>query len=406
MHNTFAGVVAVAAARSASSPGPAQGLRAAGAAPGGERARDQGASGGWARRQEGGRAGRRGERLAGQRTAGVLRALPGKVHPPGRGRRGHVQGRRGRPAEASAAARALHGRPLRQRREGNGRRPGRRCRPRQRLAAGGAHPPIPCWPCAASRGTDARAGCMRRVQVQAAAPIDLQAVMVFEHGAAPKWVGQDGVDAHGLLVDRLGVCGEVTLLVHASGNRLQLQLCYNSDLHRDDSATRMLHHLANLLGDCVTHSQTPCRQLSLLDAPERRKVVQEWNSTARRFPHRKLLHQLVEEQAKRTPDATALVMAGDRLSYKDMMSRADQLASKLRQHGVRPGVMVAMLVDRSFEMIIGLLAVLQAGAAYVPIDGGYPVQRIEYILDDTEAPVMLILSSTSHKVRPYDSNIA
>ena len=133
---------------------------------------------------------------------------------------------------------------------------------------------------------------------------------------------------------------------------------------------------------------------SILTDAERRELLVEWNSTAVAYPGKELsLHQLIEEQAGRTPDQVALVFEQQSLTYGELNRRANQLAHHLRGLGVGPDVLVGLLVERSLEMIVGLLGILKAGGAYVPIDTTFPQDRIAFMLTDANAKVLLTQTS-------------
>ena len=111
--------------------------------------------------------------------------------------------------------------------------------------------------------------------------------------------------------------------------------------------------------------------------------------TAREYPDDRCVHELFEAQAANVPDAIAVVFDDDQLSYGELNRRANQLAHHLRELGVRPDSRVAICVERSFEMIVGLLAILKAGGAYVPLDPDYPIERLRFMLEDA-SPVALL----------------
>ncbi|HEY6248404.1 MAG TPA: amino acid adenylation domain-containing protein [Candidatus Angelobacter sp.] len=129
--------------------------------------------------------------------------------------------------------------------------------------------------------------------------------------------------------------------------------------------------------------------LDVLPLRERRQVLQEWNDTRREFPDHACVHDLFEEQVRRTPEAVALVYEDADLSYSELNARANRVAHYLRSIGVKPDTRVAICVDRSFEMMVGLLGVLKAGGAYLPMDPGYPVDRLSYMLQNSAATVLL-----------------
>jgi amino acid adenylation domain-containing protein len=133
----------------------------------------------------------------------------------------------------------------------------------------------------------------------------------------------------------------------------------------------------------------PLGSLEVLPAAERRQVVEEWNRTDAAFPVARCVHELIEAQAGRTPEAVALVFEGEELTYAELDRRANRIANHLRGLGVGPDVRVALCVERSADMVVGLLGVLKAGGAYVPLDPEYPAERLAYMLQDSGAAVLL-----------------
>ncbi|MDF0607195.1 amino acid adenylation domain-containing protein, partial [Neisseriaceae bacterium TC5R-5] len=131
------------------------------------------------------------------------------------------------------------------------------------------------------------------------------------------------------------------------------------------------------------------QQLSILPAREREQVLVDFNATAAPYPQQALIHQLFEQQAARAPAAIALRYGDEELSYSELNRRANQLAHRLIALGIRPDDRVAICVERSLEMVVGLLGILKAGGAYVPLDPSYPVERLAYMLTDSE-PVALL----------------
>src|ERR1700743_2144674 len=129
--------------------------------------------------------------------------------------------------------------------------------------------------------------------------------------------------------------------------------------------------------------------IDLLGGEERQKVLHEWNATEAEYPAEKCLHELFEEQGERTPDAVGVVYEGEQLSYGELNRRANQLAHYLNGAGIGPEDIVAIAVPRSVEMMVCLLGVLKAGAAYLPLDPEYPSERLEWMLEDASAPILL-----------------
>ncbi|MGW4347588.1 amino acid adenylation domain-containing protein [Streptomyces sp. NPDC004690] len=170
---------------------------------------------------------------------------------------------------------------------------------------------------------------------------------------------------------------------------LLLRLDYNTDLHDASTVRRMLSHLTTLLHEAVRAPRRPVAELPLLDAGERELVLHTWNRTEEDFPAHLGIHQLVEAQAARTPDALAVSCGGVFVTYRDLDERANQLAHHLRDRGVGTESRVAICLERSVEMVIAMLAVLKAGGAYVPLDPEYPAERLGYLLTDSDTQVLI-----------------
>ncbi|HEY7770022.1 amino acid adenylation domain-containing protein, partial [Longimicrobium sp.] len=167
-------------------------------------------------------------------------------------------------------------------------------------------------------------------------------------------------------------------------------LSYNTDLFDRSTAERMARHLERVLGQVAADPDVRLSELDLLDAAERRLVVEEWNATRAPHPAAGLcIHQLIEAQVERSPDAAAVVHDGETLTYRELNGRANRLARHLRRLGVGPEARVAVCLERSLEMVVSVLAVLKAGGAYVPLDPEYPAERLAFMLADSASEVLL-----------------
>src|ERR1019366_6769449 len=130
--------------------------------------------------------------------------------------------------------------------------------------------------------------------------------------------------------------------------------------------------------------------LSLLNEAERHRVLVEWNATAASYPHDLCVHELFEGQVARTPDAVAVECDGEVISYAELNARSNRLAHYLRRLGVKPDDRVGICVERSVDLVVGVLATLKAGGAYVPLDPSYPPERLGYMLADSSPVAMLV----------------
>lgn len=199
----------------------------------------------------------------------------------------------------------------------------------------------------------------------------------------------------GLHVEEVAVDSETTefdlvLGFAACAGGLHATLTYNTDLFRPGTAQRMLRHLARLLEQVTVHPDVRLSALSLLDDPERHEVLTEWNDTATVSPPDRCLHELFEDQVARTPAAVAVVSGQGVLSYEDLNARANRLARALQRAGVRAEVRVGLCVERTLEMIVGVLGVLKAGGAYVPLAPDHPAERLAFMLRDAGVSVLVI----------------
>ncbi|HLH25147.1 MAG TPA: amino acid adenylation domain-containing protein [Chloroflexota bacterium] len=164
---------------------------------------------------------------------------------------------------------------------------------------------------------------------------------------------------------------------------------YDPDLFEAETIARMVGHFQALLEGVVVDPDRPIGTLPLLSDAERQQLLVEWNATAAPYPRDVCLHDLVEQQVARTPDAVAVAFEGEGVSYRELDARANRLAHYLQRQGVGPDVLVGLCLERSVEMVVALLGVLKAGGAYLPLDPTYPHDRLAFMLDEAAPPVVL-----------------
>lgn len=202
-----------------------------------------------------------------------------------------------------------------------------------------------------------------------------------------------GLTLNPLEVDSGTTHFDLTLHIADTGHELIATLAYNTDLFEAATIIRMLRHFQTLLETACAFPDRRLSELSLLTEADREQIVVEWNDTRSYQPNKLCIHQLFEAQAERTPEAIAIVFEDQQLTYKQLNCQANRLAHHLRTLGVGPEVSVGICLERSLEMVIGLLAILKAGGVYVPLDPGYPKERLAFMLKDAQAPVLLTQES-------------
>ena len=199
----------------------------------------------------------------------------------------------------------------------------------------------------------------------------------------------DGLSATSLTVTGGAAKFDLTLSLHEGAGELKGWLEYNTDLFDAATTRRMLGHFENLLQGIVANPEKPLSELPLLTPSERQQLLQEWNDTRRSYPQDSAVHDLFAAQVVRTPDAVAVVFNENQMTYAELNRDANRLGHYLQTLGIGPGTLVGVCVERSLKMIVALLGVLKAGGAYVPLDPAYPKDRLAFMLEDTQTPVLL-----------------
>ncbi|HEY0738822.1 MAG TPA: amino acid adenylation domain-containing protein, partial [Herpetosiphonaceae bacterium] len=188
-------------------------------------------------------------------------------------------------------------------------------------------------------------------------------------------------------VEKTSARFDLTLSLSETAEGLRVMAEYKTDLFAATTVERLLGHYQTLLEAIAVDIDQPISRLPLLTQPEAQQL-QAWNS-ATTFPIHQCLHHLVEAQARQTPGALAVVLGEESLTYHDLSRRSHQLAHHLRALGAGPGQLVGVMMERSLDLLVGLLGVLKAGAAYVPLDPTYPLDRLSFIVADAQPQVLL-----------------
>ena len=188
---------------------------------------------------------------------------------------------------------------------------------------------------------------------------------------------------------------DLTMTIGEVGGTYVVNVNYCTDLFRQETIERMMAHFQKLLTAAVATPSIQLSDLTTLSNEEQRKLLEDFNDTVVSYPVEKTVIDLIEEQVTKTPEATAIVYEGTTLSFQELNERANQLAGYLTDQGIRPDDLVGICINRSLEMIVGILGILKAGGAYLPIDPDYPQSRIEYMLEDSGVKVVLSAADCS-----------
>ncbi|MEG5173413.1 amino acid adenylation domain-containing protein [Microcoleus sp. B3-D7] len=227
----------------------------------------------------------------------------------------------------------------------------------------------------------------------------------FEYETKPEKYGESGVS---FFLDRQDACVEpfqLKLSGLSRGNCLIAEFRYDSALFEAEDVKRLSQHFQAVLESALKNPQIPISQLNILSDRDRHQLLVEFNQTQKDYPTDKCVHQLFEEQADRTPDNIAVVFENQQINYRELNDRANQLAHHLQKQGVEPESIVGICVDRSLEIIVGMLGILKAGAAYLPIDPATPADRKALMLEDAQVQVLLTQQRLAESLPKTQVNI-
>ncbi|NET74400.1 MAG: AMP-binding protein, partial [Sphaerospermopsis sp. SIO1G2] len=194
-------------------------------------------------------------------------------------------------------------------------------------------------------------------------------------------------------------------VIAVPGEQLLLNISYDTSKFASNTIERMTGHFINLLSAIVETPKARIKELPILTAKEEQKILTEWNKTETEYPVDKCIHQIFAEQVAKTPDATAVVYGKEEITYTELNEKANQLAHYLHSLGVKANSLVGISVERSVEMIVGLLGILKAGGAYVPLDPEYPQERLTAIIEDAEIETILTTAKVAKNLPENQAKI-
>jgi amino acid adenylation domain-containing protein len=239
---------------------------------------------------------------------------------------------------------------------------------------------------------------------------DLSRQPIFQVFLALQNVPQERLELPGLSVASVEIDGvtakfDLSLYVQETEQGLRGQFEYATDLFEGSTVERLAGHFERLLGGIAADPDCRLSEFVLLGEAERHLLTAEWNATAAAYPQDKCIHGLIAERAARTADAVALIYEDRQLSFTELDRRSNQLAHYLRAFGVGPELVVGLCVERSIEMVVGLLGILKAGAAYLPLDPSYPQERLKYMLADASAAVVVTRAGLIGQLPEHDGRV-
>ncbi|HEU4507795.1 MAG TPA: amino acid adenylation domain-containing protein [Pyrinomonadaceae bacterium] len=230
-------------------------------------------------------------------------------------------------------------------------------------------------------------------------------VMFLLQNAPMEALELPGLTLNNFDVETRNAMFDLSLSAFESGEQLSLSFEYDTDLFDESTIVRMGEHFQRLLERIVDQPEKQVSDLSLLSAAEVHKLLREWNDTSAEFPRDLCIHRWFEAQVLQTPENVAVIAGDDALTYAELNRRANQLAHYLKQFGVGPEARVAILMERSLEMIVSVLAVLKAGGAYVPLDPQHPEGRTNWMLSDSQATALLTKQGFAGNLPPVEARV-
>ncbi|WNG56867.1 amino acid adenylation domain-containing protein [Archangium gephyra] len=215
-----------------------------------------------------------------------------------------------------------------------------------------------------------------------------QVIFALQNAPMPE-MALPGLKLRPLEVENRVTKCDASLILTPSENGFHGFFEYATDLFEHSTVSRMMGHFVALLEAALSHPGSLLSELPLISEAERQQVLVTWNQTQRDYPRDACIHHLIQQQAALRPDAIAVEFGEQRLSWRELDSRSNQLAHLLRSHGVGPDSLVAIRLERSLELIVCLVGILKAGGAYVPLDASYPAQRLAFVLEDASPRLLL-----------------
>ncbi|NBI30069.1 non-ribosomal peptide synthetase [Chengkuizengella marina] len=210
----------------------------------------------------------------------------------------------------------------------------------------------------------------------------------------------EGLQVEAVQIDSKTSKFDLTFTVEEDEAGILLEVEYATKLFKKETIERLANHYLHILHVVIRDLEINISEIDMLSSEEKNQIFNQFNDTTKEYPKDKTIQQCFEEQVKRNPNSIAMVSEDIKLTYKELNEKANHLALLLRKEGVKADSIVAIMQERSMELVIAMLATLKAGGAYLPIDPEYPVERVEYILQDSEAEILLTQTPYTSKMNP------
>lgn len=214
-------------------------------------------------------------------------------------------------------------------------------------------------------------------------------LIVFENTPVDKSLQESGSSIQLLDINIFEKTNYPLTIGISPGSELSLEILYERSRYHDATIKKILEHYRTLLEGIAFNCEKHLADLSILTQQEQQQQLIEWNRSQVKYNKDQCIHKLFEMQVEATPAAIAVISEGEQLTYRELNTRANQLAHHLRALGVKPEVLVAICAEKSLELIVGVMGVLKAGGAYVPLDPNYSQERLNFVLEDTQASILL-----------------
>ena len=189
----------------------------------------------------------------------------------------------------------------------------------------------------------------------------------------------------------------LSLEIKPKSHTINIEYCTN--LFKKQTIEKLFEHYMNVIDSIMADSNVKIKDIEIISEKEKNKILYEFNDTKMDYPKEKTVAQLFEEQVEKTPDNIAIVFEDEKLTYRELNEKSNQLANYLRNKGIKPNDIIGIMLPRSLELLISILGVLKSGACYIPIDPTYPEKRIEYMLDNSQAKLVITTNELYNNIK-------